>query len=382
MDNIFYKADTITDFKEAFYELYNSFCKNNFEQKIFTTNLRDKKVLGTTLDISVDRKEVIQNTKSSVNSKKYLEKNTNRIDEYSEMIMYETLDHVETLSNELRSNHRMYKDKNNNEAVLIKVGIPENNLQEIYFNKASIKKLLKKVITIIKPTGYTLPYVQSLVKEGNKYFCYTLFIDRQYYKNGVTIESSNKSVRFKHNGKFVNKEAANKLKDENITVDSFAVGTLKYTSTKYWSTKVTNAWFGNLKSLEAKRIHFISTLKNLFNVNNLKNNTKLIKNRALKDYKKSQKNWKIILYNKMYWWLFRKNKAINTLIEAINNLYNMDKLKDIDTDYTDIIRTLERQRLSCQELELVTVDLVNTLNNNFYLTTEDVLDEIKNVKNI
>lgn len=371
MSTIFYKADTIVSFRESFYELYNYFLQNKYQEKIFITNLRDTKVLGSTLDIKVDKPNFVE--KYKVRKNKYsTPKNLDTT--YQDLIMYETLEHVETLSNELRETHRNYvkKKKNNNEGVLFKIGVPSEKIKEVYESKTKLKKLLKNVYGAIKPQGYTLPYIQILVKEGKKYFTYILLIDRQYYKDGITVKSSNKSIRYKLNGKFISKEIAISLIKENVAVDTFEVGELTFESKKTWTAKVTETWFGSLDSLEAKRLHYITMLKDIFNVV-IKPVNKLLKNRSFKDRKQQFKNWKVILYNKMYWWLFRKNKAINTLINIINKLYSECKLVMLDINYKDIINLLERQRLNCLEFEKVIVDLVKILNKKLYLDEEDII---------
>lgn len=372
MSNIFYKADTIVSFRESFFELYNYFLFNDYKQKIFINNLRDKNVLGTTLDINVDRIE--KKNFENVRKNKYTAQ-SNNYDQYQELIMYETLDHVETLSNELQETHRNYvkEKKNNNEGVLFKIGIPSEKIMEVYETKTKLKKLLKSIYGCIKPQGYTLPYVQILVKEGKKYFTYILLIDRQYYKDSIVIKSNNKSIRYKLHGKFVSKDKALALRNEGILVDTFEVGELTFESKKNWSSKVTDSWFGSLSSLEAKRLHYISMLKDIFNIHIIPIK-KLLKNRSFKDRKHQFKNWKVILYNNMYWWLYRKNIAINTLINTINSIYNQGLLKSLENDYKNLVNLLEKQRLNCQQFEMTVVKLVNRLNTQLYLDDEDVYE--------
>lgn len=405
MKQIYYEANTVENYYECAMELLNKYNMNTYEFKNHFCNYSEETVLGT---------EVIYDRKNYEASK---------IEKYHEMI-----DHIETLSNNLKDTHRDYKHKDengktkkNNEAVLLKVGLPyylcehkkyKPTAKEVSKRIKNLKASTNKIVSVeeattsivkahekkrtsrintvcnelikdMKPSGYSLPYLAFSLGEGNKHYLYILFIDRQFYKNSRTEYIYNKSTRYRNEKGFISKEKAIEQGIENVQV--FEPGEYKFKKVLYWSSKVTEMWFGCRSSLEAKRHTFKNMIMSIFKRFKVKLNEvkeRWIKHRTLRDTVKNQYNWKVVLYHKMYWFLYRKNVAINGLIDTFNNYYEKGLLgNDQHKKYYEISLWLVREsKLNSNKFERAIQAIREEFERFGYLELEDVKELVKGFK--
>lgn len=306
-----------------------------------------------------DMIEQLQYMQSSKYKRKMFKSNVCEYDELIETISY--------FSDNLKDFHRDFKNKQNVEGANIKILIPYqviNNIEKIDKSKHSknnslsgYNKLINKLIKAFKPQNINLPYFAFLNKEGKGVYLTIIYVDREYYSKARKFNiKAQRDMYFTEEGKLCKKDTPNailKYKKGEFT------GKVK--ESNFSLTKVDGFWTGCADRLEYIRENFLNKLDSIFKefLPKYKDEKNYMKKRQLTPSVSKKNGVKVFLkkiqinHNKLYFWLYRKNLAINTFINFINKVYKQigaNFLKSSD-DYNQEIDDLLKQRLNCFEFE-------------------------------
>jgi hypothetical protein len=362
-DSIYYECLTIHNYYESAHDLLNEYHNNSYEKKIILNNYDHPKVFDTEYKFKPtgNSDDVKRKNKKNKYQKEQINYD-NEKDEYLMNKMSELIYNIDELARLLEDNHRVFKQKKNIEAVYLKILLPYDLC--INCEQSKIKSIAKKLITSLKPDNYTLPYLATVISEGKGFMLKILYLDRQFYRDGIDTESKNITTRYrcKITKKYLKPEIAKTKNADEIII--YPPGSIVSTKKVYFSSKVTDYWCGPFDSLESKRTMFKAIIRNIFISFNIvlnKFKKKWIKTRAL--LTKERHLLKSITYNRMFWWLYRKNKGINSLINEINTQYYLKGLNHYEKDeYLKIINLILKSKLNCQKFEWLISKLIKIIN--------------------
>lgn len=224
------------------------------------------------------------------------------------------------------------KTRNNIECISFMLMLPTD-----YFGKTPKQqdKIAHEMIKACLHTEFNLIYAANIVQYGKGTYMNLIAVDKEIYPDGLEINKiANRTVyKRKDNHQCIKNKDIEKLRD--ISYLAQTKGDVIGRETIYVSTKF-REYCGNKRYKDSKeqelqeRIYKI-ILRN-FTLKKYKNFVSLVQfntfNKAIQVLEKNV----IHLHNKYYWYNYRKHKAINSYITALNNYLNVEVHKLLKDD--------------------------------------------------